>query len=335
MENLSKECIKQNQYKGITLLLAACLLLVTACRLLPSLIEDERGLPSYDPAMINTSLNYKGVERQILLYVPNPLPESGVPLVIMLHSEGSTPEGAMLATTEGRWNELAFRDKFIVVYPQAWRGYWNDCRVMDGNAHEDANDVGFILAVIDWVRGEYPIDRESVFLAGHSNGGMMALRLALEAPERFAAIFANNALLPVESECSPSGGKTSLMLLLGTEDPLMPYSGGSVGLEGTSSGLVLSADETAAAWLKMMALTSDPEITELADREGQDRSTVTRLAYEDEQILFWIYRVNGGGHAWPGEEPFSRLEEQTNGSKNRDVQGADAAWQFFQESLEK
>lgn len=308
-------------------------LLMNACGLLP--LEDAPdNTISYDPALILEKFNYEGIERDVLLYVPFPLPENGVPLVIMLHAEGDTPESAMKYTTEGRWNELAFREKFIVAFPEGHNRYWNDCRADVQDQPSNQDDVGFLLALIEMLGGDYPIDYSKVFVAGHSNGGMMAMRLALEAPDAVRAVFSNNGPLAADSECTPLAAVPSVMFLAGTDDPIIPYEGGQVGLSGSDLGSVLSAQETISTWLSLMAIQAEPEITEMRDRESEDGSRVTRFMYEDNGAAVWFYRVDGGGHAWPGNDTFSSLELQTNGVKNQDINAADEAWEFFMESLE-
>ena len=59
------------------------------------------------------------------------------------------------------------------------------------SAKRNIDDVGFLVRVIDLCLDTYPlIDRRRVFVAGHSNGGMMAYRLAasVEGSRRIAAI---------------------------------------------------------------------------------------------------------------------------------------------------
>ncbi|MFN2303143.1 MAG: alpha/beta hydrolase family esterase [Anaerolineales bacterium] len=314
-------------------LLLSCSILISACRLLPA-NETQNSSLSYDPALISEFLNYNDVKREVLLYVPFPLPRDGVALVIMLHAEGDTPEIAMRGTTEGHWNELAFREKFIVVYPEGFNRRWNDCRADLVEPLTTEDDVGFILAVLDWLGDSYQIDYSQVFVAGHSNGGMMAMRLALEAPQAFRAIFSNNGPLAANSECTQPTQTTSVMFLAGTEDPIIPYEGGKVGLSDSNLGRVLSAEDTVNFWLNLMDIQAEADITEFRDRESADESSVTRFVYKGSKTALWFYQVAGGGHAWPGEEPFSSLEQQTNGTKNQDINAVDEAWSFFMERLE-
>ena len=72
--------------------------------------------------------------------------------------------------TYNRFNELADRDGFIIVYPEAVDKNWNDGRSSDRVRawREDIDDVGFIVAVLDRVANAHSIDRERVFSVGMS-----------------------------------------------------------------------------------------------------------------------------------------------------------------------
>jgi polyhydroxybutyrate depolymerase len=62
-----------------------------------------------------------------------------------------------------------------------------------------------LTALADKFIGEIGTDRNRVFGVGLSEGGYMAIRLALEAPSRFRAVAPIEAnLLPVESSKSDS-----------------------------------------------------------------------------------------------------------------------------------
>lgn len=304
-----------------------------ACRLLPT-GESSVTQAEDSPALVSETLQFDGVEREVLLYIPFPLPAKDVPVIFMLHGGEGTAERVMEKTTESRWNELALRDKFIVVYPQGMNEHWNDCRSDFAEPPTDQDDVGFILYFLDWLKERYPVDSEQIFAAGHSNGGMMALRLALEAPETFAAVFSNSGLMAAQSECALPEKSVPVMLMAGNEDPIMPYAGGAVGLGGERLGTVLSAEATLEIWLRINTIRGDPVVQDLPDSSPEDGSTVTQMVYEGGSADVWFYRVNGGGHAWPGKEPFSILGQQINGHKNHDVNAADLAWAFFQKSVE-
>src|ERR1039457_1634600 len=87
----------------------------------------------------------------------------------------------------------------------------------------------------DKLVSEIGIDPGRVFAAGSSRGGFMAYRLALEAPSRFRAVAAVSANVPSPEnfKCKPAAqGTSSVMIMNGTDDPLVPFDGGSVSLFG-------------------------------------------------------------------------------------------------------
>jgi len=92
----------------------------------------------------------------------------------------------------------------------------------------ESDDVGFVLAILDLVAESVRFDPDRVFVTGASNGGMMTFRLALEANDRFTAAAAVIANLPDPSECRPLVDPIPMLIMNGTDDPLMPYEGGYV-----------------------------------------------------------------------------------------------------------
>jgi len=176
-----------------------------------------------------------GLTRTYLTYVPRGLTK-GAPLVVVMH--GSGQNGAQMRRDMGYgFDRLADTHGFAVVYPNAYQGYWDVCSVV-GSVNAKAlniDDVGFLTAMVDKLVSEIGIDPGRVFAVGSSRGGSMALRLALEAPARYRAVAAISANVPSPEnfKCKPAGqGTSSVMLMNGTEDPLVPFDGGNVSLFG-------------------------------------------------------------------------------------------------------
>jgi polyhydroxybutyrate depolymerase len=73
----------------------------------------------------------------------------------------------------------------VVVYPDGYEGHFNDCRRVASYSARTLNvdDVGFIKRIVERLGAEKKINPERVYAIGCSNGGHLALRLALEAPE--------------------------------------------------------------------------------------------------------------------------------------------------------
>lgn len=94
---------------------------------------------------------------------------------------------------------VADREGFVVVYPgglPASDGQegWVDCRA-DDRASSNADDVGFLAALIEKVRTQYSLSPTRVFMAGGSNGAMMTQAFAIARPELVAAVASSGGAL--------------------------------------------------------------------------------------------------------------------------------------------
>ncbi|MBN1557175.1 MAG: hypothetical protein JW951_03410 [Lentisphaerae bacterium] len=285
------------------------------------------------------TLEHEGLERTYLRYVPNNLPPDPVPLVLVLHGGGNNAQITMEGTHEGRWNALADSENFIVAYPEGrldpgseTSHHWNDCRsdITNPDALSTNDDVGFIAKLIDALAADYRVNTNRVYATGPSNGGLMTYRLAVALRDRLAAAAALIANMPANSECPAPGDAMPLFILLGTEDPFMPFEGGPYGVTfGGGRGQALSAAETTNIWITVNAPDPEPAVTNLPDLATNDQSTVTVFSFTNgiagSEVLY--YRVNGGGHQVPGAWPGT--SEEALGPKNNDIVAVDEIWRFF------
>ncbi len=109
-------------------------------------------------------------------------PEKKVPLMLFFHGASDSPAEA---AEMSRFHELGEREGFITVYPWGTdKTQWNSS--LDDPGAED--DVGFAMALIDYMIAHYPVDPERVYLSGFSNGAAHAQVVALLHPDRIAAI---------------------------------------------------------------------------------------------------------------------------------------------------
>ena len=116
------------------------------------------------------------------------------PTVIVLH--GATITAAQTARSSG-FAEAAAAGGFAAVFPQGVNRQWNDGRE-DGRI-SSIDDVGFLRQLVDELVRRGIADRERIYLAGISNGGMMTFRMLCEASELFAGaatIIANMPATP-------------------------------------------------------------------------------------------------------------------------------------------
>jgi len=149
-------------------------------------------------------------------------------------------DGARMRVFTGyEFDRLADQHGFVVLYPDGYRRNWNDCRkhATFPAKLQNIDDMSFIRTLIARVMAEQGVDEKSVYVFGYSNGGHMAFRLAMEAPDEVAAIAAVAASLPTPdaSSCPQQGRTSRIMLINGTEDPINPYQGGVVRFFGFAS----------------------------------------------------------------------------------------------------
>ena len=284
----------------------------------------------------NLLLAWNGEVRRYYLYVPADLSDEPVPLVIVLHG-GDQPLEEAVRHAPAQWMQLAGREKFIVAYPAGRNRHWHDCR--DDNQGSDADDVGFINALIDELAKVYAVDQQRIYASGESNGGMMCFRLACELSDRIAAVGAVAADYPaLHTECTGPVNPVSILIMNGTSDPIMPWDGGCIkNLRGkcwSNKGTVMSTQETVEFWRSFLQANAAPAIDEFPDIDTTDNSTVTRGTYTSgsggtEVVL---YRINNGGHMYPTMQWKTSDAEGSLlpfGNQNHDIEGVDCIWEFF------
>ena len=138
------------------------------------------------------------------------------------------------------WLEIAEREKLILVIPSGalspdGNPGWNDCRA-DAESNPKTDDVKFIRALIQNVAKSCAIDRSRIFASGMSNGGNMALRLALELSDQIAAVAVVASAMPKVNICGPPAHPVSVLFMNGTADPLLPYEGEKWQKAGVNEG---------------------------------------------------------------------------------------------------
>jgi poly(3-hydroxybutyrate) depolymerase len=131
---------------------------------------------------------FGGLTHEYHLYIPSSYRAGRpTPLVILLHGGGGDADG-IEETTNLR--ATAERHGFLLLRPEGFDLRGRDLRTFNaGNccgpaAARNVDHVGAIAAILDAVERDYSVDRRRVYATGHSNGGMMAYRLAVELSDR-------------------------------------------------------------------------------------------------------------------------------------------------------
>lgn len=288
-----------------------------------------------------------GIQRSFDLYLPdsilNNTSQQPRPLVLLLHGHGGDADG--ITGENGRsspykaWFTIADREGLLLVIPDgevASDGYrgWNDCR-QDAQSNPSTDDVAFLNALVDQIAQQYPVDKRRVYANGTSNGGNMVYRLAQESADRYRAVAAVVAAMPVKNDCSHMQAPVPVLIMNGTDDPILPYAGGAVGRRESDKqarGSVLSTKDSVAYWLANNGIQSEPVVKDYPDIVRRDRSQVHVRQYlhgkKNSEVI--LYEIRGGGHTEPSlTEHYGKLYKLIVGPQNMDIEMAEEVWAFF------
>lgn len=251
--------------------------------------------------VMSDSLKIDGNTRRFYFNKPPAFSQPG--LVFVLHGSGGNGRDMMRDAT--KMDARARTENTIVVYPDGYKRYWNECRkasFAEANT-EDVNEQAFFAGMIQYFQKQYRVDPKHVFVVGTSGGGHMAYKLALTMPDAFRAATAIIANLPDTSnlDCQPMGKAIPMLIINGTSDPVNPYNGGVVNLgPGKSMGAVRSTDRTFAYWAGLAGHTGKLAAEKLPDLTLTDDQTIERFTYHAEgkpDVI--LLKVNGGKHEYP------------------------------------
>jgi len=278
-------------------------------------------------------LNIDGIERYYELFVPKNYSEkTKLPVLLVLHGGGGKAKG-MIRHTKGRFNQLASREGFIVVYPNGFEKGWNDGArdTLAAARRLKVKDVEFFEAMIDDLDKKLSIDRENIFVCGISNGGFMAQRLAFELSDKIKGIAVVAANLSVDQSLKPYPPEpTSALFICGTHDPLVPYNGGHVKVFNQKRGEVLSVAETVEAWKLINKSAEQTEVFSFPDISKRDKCSATKTVWHNannSKLKVVDIKIENGGHTWPGTSPY--LPKRIIGNTNYDFNACDEIWLFF------
>jgi polyhydroxybutyrate depolymerase len=247
-------------------------------------------------------------------------------LLIALHGSGMDGRGMAWFTGLDRRGPAA---GITTVFPDGWKGAWHPARPPAGEP--DLDDARFLAELATHLEGFGAARSWPVFLAGISQGA------------RYAEHVARNGLLPVTGLFLVAGTAlessrqtvpvpqlhASMVLVMGTGDPTAPYAGGQLTRRGLSGrilkrravkhgelpgeDIVAGAEAVVADWAAANGITvsgitatgriARPSTEELPMAPGDlhvTRKTWTRPGCHPAAL----YRIDGGGHGWPGGPQF-------------------------------
>ncbi|MGI9205627.1 MAG: alpha/beta hydrolase family esterase [Woeseiaceae bacterium] len=303
------------------------LALLTACAERVQ-ISEANGAES----MTRRVIQHDGIEREYFVHVPVGAGPAA-PLVVAIHGYTSTATGFEAAHN---LNPHADANNYVVAYPQGSHftadttngtGYrvtsWNDlaanlepgsdgphcvddstqypCPPECGSCSRCAwtscyDDVGFVEKMLDEVVAEFRTDPARTYLLGVSNGGMMALRLGCNLPERFAAIAPIIGQLAPGYACGPTHD-VPLLHLFGGQDDTVRFDG----KPGGDGFIYATAEKTAKVWADALACDVGPTTweNEFSRAVGVSCAAFTHCRNDHHKVVSCL--DPDGGHDWPGQ----------------------------------
>jgi polyhydroxybutyrate depolymerase len=312
-----------------TIMILAGLCLYYGCR---AAAKEDAALNARQDRFIMETLTHDGIARTYHIHLPPGFNrEPPAPLVLALHGGGGEGRRFDASTTRGTLVDAADKRGVVLVFPEGIDKHWNDGRSEIFTSNDGFDDVGFLATVIDTMVQEYGIDPRRVYATGISNGGFMAVRLAVDLSDKIAAVAPVTAQLSKALEGLWPDRAISIMIVNGTEDPLVPFDGGHIRLFrfGRSRGEILSTAATVEHFRRHNGCGRRPEKVMLPDRDPADGTRVAIETYagcrEGTEVI--LVKVIGGGHTWPGGNQY--LKPRIVGVVGRDIDASEMILDFF------
>ena len=232
------------------------------------------------------TFDWQNAQRQYLLFEPTDTTRP-LPVMYFLHGLG---DNITRCASEMRFDNLAEQYGWVIVVPQATtvQGYtmWN--AGLGGNA----DDAGFLLALLDTLVEQGKTNPDSVFFTGFSMGGFMTHRMAIEHGDRITACAPVSGLISFPLAGNAPYGPVRMMHIHGTNDNVVGWNGGS-SYFGT---IGISVDSIVNYWTGWNHCNATPTVDTLPDRVN-DGLLFVRHTYSGD-AEFQLLEVIGGTHNW-------------------------------------
>lgn len=259
----------------------------------PPPVLGEQCVRTVEPGVFAGTMTYDGEDRGFRLTVPAST-ATRLPLVLNFHGESRSAEEQDAYSGLG---ELAERAGFLLLSPEG-SGSPPGWTIPGVYREGIADDLGFVLQLLDNAEERLCLDPDRLYAAGLSNGAEMAALLACSAPRRFAAVASVAGL--VFPGCEE--GEVAVLGIHGTEDFNVPYELGR---------------EAASEWAAYHGCDGEM-LDELAEHVSRMRYAVCPGG--DVEFV----TVEGGGHTWPGATGDGGV-----GLVTLEISATELVWEFF------
>ena len=250
-----------------------------------------------------SEFSHGGIARYYLFHKPRDLP-ANAPLVFMLHGYGGNPDHLQAYSN---LNSTADSNGFAVVYPLGTEDrdsmrYWNSQLNISVGKGRDTDDTGFLSSLARFLQAEHHLNPEKTFVAGISNGGMMAYVLGMAAPDVFKGVASIIGTMTGDAWRNRIPVPFPLLQLSGVDDEVIPIHGWGGG-PGMDTIIAYWSDQNSCLTTETIAINSD--------------NTLYRHRDCNANVEIWYYKIANFGHEWP------------YAGNSAGVNGNQIIWDFF------
>lgn len=233
------------------------------------------------------NFEWQGMQRQYLVKTPENY--ESLPVLFFLHGLG---DNINHVNSEHNFQQVANKYNWMVVIPQAINegngSMWNAALM-----NSTIDDSGFLMALLDSLAVQYPINQDSVFFTGFSMGGFMSHRMAIEHGDRINAAAPVSGLITYAMANQAAVAPVRMLHIHGTNDNVVGYDGYS---QYFGSNLGLGVDAILDYWKNANGCTDEPVIDTLPDTHNDGLRFVEYIYSGTKELRF--LKVIGGTHSW-------------------------------------
>ncbi|MFZ1988583.1 MAG: PHB depolymerase family esterase [Alphaproteobacteria bacterium] len=280
------------------------------------------------PGDYHFAIAFDGIERQYDLHVPKSYSaDKPAPLIVALHGGGGDAD---IMSNDEYYGLISKSEAagFIIAFPNGFSRFggmfatWNAGKCCGRARDKKVDDVGFIKSVVQRISTQANVDSHRVFAIGMSNGGMMAYRLACDAPEVFHGIM-SVAGTDNTNECH-SSRPVAILHIHARDDDKVLFNGGAGNVFRRNKAIVndfVSVNDTIAKWVALDHAEAAPRRVLSVDGAVCDLHVAQTGGAPVELCVTDI-----GGHSWPGGKRKPRRDAST---PSQAINADDVMWNFF------
>ncbi len=296
-------------------------------------------------AQTSREIEHQGVKRAVIVSNADAAKEAPKPLLIVLHGRRSPEEPHRASRL---LDVLAAREEFVVAYPAGVNGRWDypeqpaDTLTIPGKdgsldllpdrSRQPADDVGFVVTLIERLVSERIADRNRIYVSGASNGGLLTYGLMCLTSDRLAAaaVLIANMSEAQMAACKPARAVPAVFVA-GTADRIMPYDG----MITPTGHRLASVPETLEFWRKRHGcraqLVARPQDPKEPRATNWSRIDLNSCDGTHPGVHLRFFRIEGGGHTLPSLSPQSPEDLAKNGRRSADFETSVEVWSFLKQ----